>query len=60
MKIAKTTKERIAHIKAEANTPKQRLMELMARLEEHAGTKAICRGLGDVIGRLEAWQNTRT
>lgn len=60
MRIAKHTKERIAHIKAEANTPKQRLIELMARLEEHAGTKAICKGLGDVIGRLEHWQNQKT
>ena len=59
MKIAKSTKERIAHIKNEASTPKSHLIQLLARLEEHAGTKAICKQLGDVIGRLEHWQNTR-
>lgn len=58
MKIAKNTKERIAHIKAEATTPKQHLNQLLARLEEHAGTKAICRQLNDVIARLETWQKS--
>jgi hypothetical protein len=58
MKIAKNTKERIAHVKNEANKPKSELIRLLARLEEHAGTKKICRQLEDVIGRLEQWQNT--
>lgn len=59
MKLAKSTKERIAHIKNEASTSKSHLMNLLARLEEHAGTKAVCRQLNDVIGRLDHWQNTR-
>lgn len=58
MKLARSTKERIAHIKNEASTPKNQLMRLLAQLEEHPGTKAICKSLGDVIGRLEHWQNT--
>ena len=58
MKIAKNTKERIAFAKNEANKPKSELMNLMARLEEHAGTKKICRQLEDIIGRLEQWQNS--
>ncbi len=59
MKLAKSTKERIAHIKNEASTSKSHLMNLLARLEEHAGTKAVCKQLNDVIGRLDHWQNTR-
>lgn len=56
MKIAKNTKERIAHIKNEASAPKQELKQMLARLEEHPGTKAICRKLDDVIKRLDNWQ----
>ena len=59
MKLAKSTKERIAHIKNEASTSKSHLLNLLARLEEHAGTKAVCKQLNDVIGRLDHWQNTR-
>jgi hypothetical protein len=59
MKVAHTTKQRIAEIKCEANMPKDRLMNLLARLEEHSGTKRICRQLEVVIGKLEQWQNTR-
>jgi hypothetical protein len=58
MKLARSTKERIYHIKAEANTSKNNLKVLLVRLEEHAGTKAICKQLSDVICRLEQWQNT--
>lgn len=56
MKVAASTRERIAHIKAEANTAKNHLMTLRARLEEHSGTKRITRQLEQVIGRLEEWQ----
>ena len=59
MKVARSTKERIADIKAAASTPKSDLLRLLARLEEHSGTKRICRQLGQVIGKLETWQNTR-
>jgi hypothetical protein len=59
MKLARNTKERIAHIKNEASSPKSRLMQLLNQLEEMPGTKAICSKLEDVIGRLEHWQNAR-
>ena len=59
MKIAKSTKERIYHVKTEATASKNHLKMLLARLEEHAGTKAICKQLEDVIVRLEHWQGTR-
>ena len=59
MKVARSTKERIAHIKAEANEPKSRLINLLARLEEHSGNKRICRKLSRVICELEEWQQDR-
>jgi putative heme degradation protein len=59
MRIAKSTRERIAHVKNEASIPKTHLKQLLTRLEEHGGTKAICRQLEDVIARLESWQRQR-
>lgn len=58
MKVAKSTKERIAHIKAEANVAKLQLQTLLARLEEHSGTKRISKKLDRVIGQLEQWQQS--
>ena len=40
----------------EANTPKERLIEIMGRLEE-AGLIRRAKELGTIIGRLEAWQH---
>jgi len=58
MKIARSTKERIAQIKSEAAKNEAELGNLLARLEEHSGTKRICRPLKDVIDRLQAWRTT--
>ena len=56
MKVARTTRDRIATIKAEASAPKQHLHNLVIRLREHAGTKRIARQLEAVINKLEDWQ----
>lgn len=58
MRIGRSTKERIALAKAEATQSKTHLQTLLARLEEHPGTKRICRQLEQVIEKLEDWQNT--
>jgi len=59
MKVSRATKERVSIIKEEATQAKDRLCNLLARLEEHPGTKRIARQLESVIGKLETWQNTR-
>lgn len=56
MRVAKSTKARIAIIKSEAVEVKQRLENLRARLEEHSGTKRIVKKLEVVIDKLEEWQ----
>ena len=56
MKVARSTRDRIATIKAEATQPKQHLNNLLIRLQEHAGTKRIARQLEQVIHKLEDWQ----
>lgn len=56
MKIAKNTRERIAHIKAESEHARQQLQTLLARLEEHPGTKRLSRKLVTAIRKLEEWQ----
>ena len=58
VKVSREAKERIAHIKSEVSKQKHELMTYLARLEEHAGTKRICRGLQKVIGELEHWQRS--
>ena len=58
MKVSKETKDRIAHIKSEVTKQKQDLMTYLARLEEHSGTKRVCRGLEKVICQLEQWQRS--
>ena len=58
MKVSKETKDRIAHIKSEVSQQKHDLMIYLARLQEHPGTKRVCKGLEQVIGRLEEWQRS--
>lgn len=58
MKIGKSTKERIQQIKVELDQPKRQLQTALVRLEEHAGTKRICRRLQKVVAELEQWQQS--
>lgn len=58
MKIAKSTKERIAHIKTEVTPHRQALQVLIARLAEHSGTKAVVKGLQKAVDQLDTWQRT--
>ena len=44
------------HYQNEANTAKEKLMDIMSRLEE-AGLIRRANELGTIIGRLEAWQH---
>lgn len=44
------------HYQIEANTAKEKLMDIMSRLEE-AGLIRRANELGTIIGRLEAWQH---
>jgi hypothetical protein len=55
MKVARSTKERINHIKDDALAKKQDLQTLHARLSEHAGTKRIASKLERVIDQLDRW-----
>ena len=55
MKIAKSTKLRIAVIKTEATEARAKLENLLIRLEEHSGTKRTARKLALVIGKLDEW-----
>lgn len=48
--------ESIRRLKAEANSPKSRLIEIMSRLEEQGAIRES-KSLGTIIGQLEAWQN---
>lgn len=57
MKIARSTKQRIEAIQTEAAEPQATLELLHARLEEHSGTKRICRKLKRVIEELDEWRN---
>lgn len=56
MRVSKRTKDLIDHAKSEAAEHHAALMRLLGRLEEHAGTKRVCKDLEKVIGRLEDWQ----
>ena len=46
----------LEHLQSEANTAKDRLIEIMGRLEE-AGLRRRARELGTIISRLEEWQH---
>ena len=48
--------EVLRHYQREANPAKERLMDIMSRLEE-AGLVRQAQSLGTIIGHLEAWQN---
>lgn len=56
MRVGRDTKRRIEAIKAESYEAKQHLVTLLARLEEHSGTKRVARPLKAVIDKLDAWQ----
>ena len=58
MKIGRDTKQRIEEIKSDIQGPKQALLTALARLEEHSGTKRICRGLQKAIRQLDEWQRS--
>lgn len=55
MKVAKSTKERIAVIKDDALLKKHELENLYIRLSEHSGTKRIASKLERVIDQLDRW-----
>lgn len=57
MRVSRSTRERVANIKAESNHVKQQLFLMRARLEEHSGTKRIADKLSKIIDKLEEWQN---
>lgn len=56
MRVAASTKKRIAEAKAEATEARHKLELLLAALEEHPGTKQVTKPLRDVVSRLAAWQ----
>lgn len=58
MRVGRDTKRRIEAIKAESYEARQKLVTLLARLEEHSGTKRIARGLKAAIDKLDSWQRT--
>lgn len=58
MKVAKSTRQRIAEMKIEAAEARIKLESLRTRLDEHSGTKGMVKKLGDVISRLDEWIKT--
>ena len=58
MRVSKSTRERIAHIKTEAHEIKGKLMIIKARLDEHCGTKRTAERLARIIDQLDQWQKT--
>ena len=55
----KTMKDKLSildHYQNEANTAKERLMDIMSRLEEE-GLVRRAKELGTIIGKLEGWQH---
>lgn len=56
MKVSKSTRDRIATIKDEAEQAKRHLENLHIRLSEHSGTKRIASKLERVIEKLEEWR----
>ena len=56
MKVARSTKARVVAIKQEASQSREHLEQLLARLEEHAGTKRMSRKLARAIEYLREWQ----
>jgi hypothetical protein len=51
----KADREEIKCLQSEANTPKNKLMDIMRQLER-AGAIRQANSLGTIIGKLEAWQ----
>lgn len=49
-------KSKISHYKAEANAPKNRLIEIEDKLRNCGAIKEADQ-LSKIIGKLEAWQN---
>lgn len=49
-------REQIRDIKSAANSPKHRLIDIMAQLED-IGAKREAKSLGVIIEKLEIWQN---
>lgn len=56
MRVGRDTKRRIEAIKEESYEPRQHLAMLLARLNEHSGTKRIAKGLQAAIDKLDQWQ----
>lgn len=56
MKISRDTRQRIENIKIDANMARNQLKTLLARLDEHYGTKRMSKELERIINRLEDWQ----
>jgi hypothetical protein len=54
----KTKKEVVDEVKRDANFSKSHLLDLLTKLES-ANAVADARKLGSIIGRLEAWQNSK-
>ena len=55
-KKAQERREQTEQIKSEANSPKERLIELVYKLEE-IGNKRAAKSLEQIIEKLEIWQN---
>jgi conjugal transfer/entry exclusion protein len=58
MKRSEEKKRAIKRIIDEINSPKSRLIVLLNNLESLQGTKKASKTLGNIIARLENWQNT--
>jgi hypothetical protein len=56
MKLGRNTRQRIVQIKVEASQPREHLEQLLARLEEHPGTKRMSHKLARAIEYLRDWQ----
>ncbi len=55
--MTKEQRETLEHLKAEINRPKERLIDLLRQIEEISPSQG--KKLGGIIGRLEAFQNSR-
>jgi hypothetical protein len=53
--MTKQQKEMIKQLKAEINSPKHRLLEIMRRIEEINPSESD--KMGRIIWKLEVWQN---
>jgi hypothetical protein len=54
-KMTKQQKEMIKQLKAEINSPKHRLLEILRRIEEISPSESD--KMGRIIWKLEVWQN---